>query len=196
MDTSPVDEAVDEPSRIPSIADVAAVASALDGSGRNGFRLSIGAILRFKSVPPIALREAALQVKPPPVPVVFMEDKGRKEENPNDPDYLRAMQLYALEQLYRVGDILMLLGTELVTPVPDGVTPPESDDWIEPLEALGLPLPARLRENKHVRYLTWLRLYAMRNEQEIGYIMGRIVSLSGVQEVEVQRAAAAFRDRS
>lgn len=189
-------DAADVPSAVDSIRDAANVVSGIEGGGRIRFRLSIGALLEFKSVPPIAIREAALSIRPPSVPTVFMEDKGREEENPNDPDYIRAMQKYAFEQLYRVSDVLMLLGTSIVRPLPDDVIPPESDEWMEPLEAIGIPLPEKTRENKHIRYLSWLRLYAIRTEMEAGYIMGRITAMSGVTEVEVQRAAAAFRDRS
>lgn len=196
--TTPTADATaeDRISAVQSIEDAVSAASSLDGSGRIGFTLSTGVVLRLKSVPPLAIREASLSIRPPAIPTVYMEDKGREEENANDPDYLQAMNRYALEQLFRVSDVLMLLGTSIVGEVPEGVFGPDSDEWMEPLEALGIALPENVRTNKHVRYLAWLRLYAVRSEQEVAYLMGRIASLSGVTEVEVQRAAAAFRDRS
>lgn len=176
-----------------SIGDAANAAAAIDGSGKPEFRLQNGVVLELKPVPPIAIREAALQKPPPQVPTVFIEDKGREEQNPNDPDYHKAMQQYAFDQLYRITDVLLLLGTGIVS-IPDDVFPVESDEWVEQLAALAIDVPPF--NNKYARYLSWLRLYAICSEYEVGYILGNVTAMSGVTEVEVQRAAASFRDRA
>lgn len=191
---SPADEAeMTHIPEAPAIEDAATVASSIAGSGENLFELQNGVVLELKPVPPIAIREAAIKHPPPKVPVVFIEDKGREEENPNDPAYMREVQRYVLEQLYRVTDVIMLLGTS-IRHVPEGVQRPEDEEWVSMLEALAIDLPPF--NNKYARYLSWLRLYAITSEIESGYILGRVTALSGVTEVEVQRAAAAFRDRS
>lgn len=187
---SPADDQISE---APSIEAAANVAASIDGSGRPTITLGNGVILELKPVPPIAIREAAMQSSPPVVPRVFIEDKGREEENPNDPGYLRALQRYAFEQLYRATDVIMLMGTGLKY-CPPTVFNIDSDEWVEQLQALSIEIPPFT--NKYARYLAWLRLYAITSELEVGFILGKVTALSGVTELEVQRAAASFRNRS
>ncbi len=47
--------------------------------------LSSGYWVRIRPVSAHLIDGAQAQVKDPEVPVVFIEDKGRSEENPNDP---------------------------------------------------------------------------------------------------------------
>lgn len=168
------------------------VESLEEKSRRDRLVLSSGIVLKLRPVPPLAMREAAISVPQPKPPVVFMESVGRAEENPNDPDYMRAMTRWENDQVFRVADVLMLLGTA-VEFVPEGFQRPEDDDWFEQLEVLGLAVDGT---NKHKRYLAWLRLHAFTSERDIAAAMTAITSMSGVTEVEVQRAAQAFRDNT
>lgn len=156
---------------------------------RDRITLRNGVVLKLHPVPPLAIREAALLVPPPQVPVWISPDKDREEPNPNDPDYLAALEKHKHEQAFRVSDTIHLLGTS-VESIPDGIDPPESDVWISKLEAIGIKVD---RENEHKRYLSWLRLYAYTSQADISMVTAFATRLSGTTEEEVQRAAAAFR---
>lgn len=156
------------------------------------YTLSSGAVLRFKPVPPLAIREASLSVPLPAVPMVKLEDREELEPNPNDPDYLEAIAEREAKQFYVIGELLMMVGTEIAS-LPDNVEPIESDEWLEPF-TLGLGMKIDV-SNKYKRKLAWLRLYAIRTETEVTEVMFGITRITGTLELEVQRAAAAFRSR-
>lgn len=189
--TSSVEPAVGESPvhALDAIAEAADVAQAVVEGPRDRVTLSNQVVLKLRPVPPLALREAAVRIPPPAIPTVFIADHGREEPNPADPVYIEALKTYEQDQVFRVADVLMLLGTS-VESVPDEIEMPESDNWIDALEALDLHVD---RSNKYKRYLSWLRLYAVQSEVDIANVMAAVVSLSGVTEVEVARAAAAFR---
>lgn len=168
---------------------VAALARELDDGPPGTITLKNGIILKLKPVAPIAIREAAVRVQPPEVPLVYIEEKQREERNPADPAYLRAVDRYEADQVFRVADVLVLMGTK-VEFVPEGRSGPDDDDWIDLLDALDISVP---RDNKYRRYLAWVRYYAIEDEEDIGRVMAAIVRLSGVTEVEVDKAAKAFR---
>lgn len=169
----------------------AAQAASSVTSGTNEYTLSSGVIVRLKPVPPLAMREAAIQAVPPRPPMVHIEDRDQDIENPNDPDYLKALEEYQTKQLYLVSDVMMMLGVDIIH-VPEDVFPVESEEWSEMLAAVGIAIPEQAVSNKYARRLTWMRLYAARSETDIATILARIIALSGVTELEVQRAAAAF----
>lgn len=172
--------------------EAAAVAASLTGKVRDRIYLGNGVVLKIHPVPPLAMREAATSIPPPAPPIVRIESQDREEENPNDPDYLAEFERWQLKQLARVADVMLILGTSLQELPTDGsLVPPEDEDWIEMLEAVGLSVP---KTNKYARYLSWLRLYAVRSEQDLSEVFTAVVQASGVTELEVQRAAAAFLD--
>lgn len=175
------------------ISEVAAIAESLEYEGKVlECTLSSGVILECKPVPPLAMREVAIRVPAPQVPTWHNPDKDRDEPNPNDPDYLKALELYQAEQLFRVTEVIMLLGTQ-VKELPDGFPGPERVDWIEPLLVLGVVEQDTIdHANKWARYLMWLRFYACQTQSDVAHVIGRVIAVSGVTEVEVQRAAAAF----
>lgn len=191
VDTPTSDTNVGEPDDAARLLSEAAevVAAVEDGEEKDRVTLSNGIVLKLRPVPPLAIREIAVRFAPPPVPVVWIADKERDEPNPNDPDYLAAMTRYLQDQTYRVADVSMALGTA-VESVPEFMERPESDGWIEPLEAVGLVID---RDNRHKRYLAWLRLYAVTSNADLTRVMRGVTMLAGVTEEEVQRAVRAFR---
>lgn len=173
--------------------EAASVAASLTGNVRDRICLSNGVVLKIRPVPPLAMREAATSEPQPKPPIVHIAAQDRDEENPNDPDYLAEVERWQLKQLARVADVMLILGTELVDlPQECGLVPPDSDEWIEMLQAAGIQI--QVSSNRYTRYLTWLRLYAIRSEPDLAEVFTAVVSASGVTEVEVQRAAAAFLD--
>lgn len=93
--------------------------------------LSTGVRVRLKSVSPSLLAEVTGRVKYPKVPTYHNTDKGRDEENPNDPTYLAEMGQAAQEQGIAMMDALALFGLELVDDIPE-------NGWDKKLRLLGI----------------------------------------------------------
>jgi len=170
-------------------AEAAAVVTA-ESEERDLVTLSRGITLRIVPVPPFAIREAAMRIPVPSVPIVHIKDKNRDELNPNDPDYLAAVEANASERMLAATNVMFVLGTKPEI-IPAGCQRPDDTEWTEALVALGIEIP----ENKHLRYLSWLRYYVLVSEVDIRDLVAACISRSGVQESEVQRAIVAFRGR-
>ncbi len=152
--------------------------------------LNCGVVLRFKPVPSLAIREAAMRIEAPTVPVIHVEDKGRDEENPNDPAYLKAVAEFEAARAMVANDVILLLGNE-VESVPEGVAAVQDQSWIEDLHALGIEFDT---ENRAARKLAWLKFYVLRTDEDsVKALMGPMRS-AGVSEVDVAQAMASFRD--
>lgn len=171
------------------VIDAAARIAAAAGPISQEIKLVTGVVLGLRPVPPLAIRQAVLSVPTPKMPMVMIPDREDPEPNPNDPDYLLALDKQFNDQFLVTAEAMMLLGTYLKS-VPEGAFLPEDDGWIEPLEALGIQVDV---ENKHKRYLSWLRYHAIATQNDQYRVLNAVTMMSGVTEVEVQRAAAAFR---
>lgn len=159
---------------------------------RNEVTLSNGVKLKLRPVPPLAIREAVIRVPEPPVPMVYIADREREEPNPNDPDYLAAMNMRQLDQVAAMTNVMLLLGTSPLY-VPEGMSTAEDDDWCDTMEFLGIPVH---RNQPKARYLDWLRYVVLESPEDISGLTGVLAAMSGVTEQEVARAAEAFRNRS
>lgn len=151
--------------------------------------LSSGVRLRFRPVPPAAVRRVAIQYPEPEVPVQYIEEKGREERNPMHPDYLKA-QAEREEALRLAYFDLALLVSVQIEAVPDGFPGPESDEWIEQLEATdAIEIP---KENASRRRLSWLKLYAAAQPEDLMRMSYAAMAHAGILETEVSRAVASF----
>lgn len=86
-----------------------------------------GTAIRLVPVSTSLLEEVRKRVPDPEVPTVYIADKDRHEENPNDPGYLRAMRDAEDKRNAAIMDAIILFGIELV----DGL--PENDSWLKKL---------------------------------------------------------------
>lgn len=150
--------------------------------------LSNGAELRMKPVPPLVFRQIAERIPEVPVPEVFLEDRGRVEPNPNDPDYLKAVEKRLYGVFAEFQNAMFVLGVEVVSP--GTCLPMEEDDWLDQLELVGIHPNV---SNRFQRQLSWLTNVALVSEVDIAYVVQAITRLSGVTEIGVLRAAHAFR---
>lgn len=153
--------------------------------------VSNGIILGIKPVPPFVTRAALSKVNKPLIPIVRIEEKDREEANPNDPNYLSALEDYQAARLAIFADVLMLKGTE-VKFVPEGRSHPDDNDWVEELAFVGIEVP----ESKPARYLSWIKFHVLETERDIAYLTAMLVRSSGVTESEVQRAIETFRSNT
>ncbi len=120
--------------------------------------------------------EIALRIPQPEVPQYMNEEKGRMEENPNDPAYLRALQERAQAIAANLIDAMLLFGVELTEPIPN-------TGWEKKLEYIGVKIGSDPVE----RELAYKKYIAVTRSD-----LERIGRLTRMTEEDVQRMAASF----
>lgn len=98
----------------------------------------------------------------PKPPKVMIEEKGREEENPNDPDYLAALREANIHKATAVTNAYLGLGTRVLT-LPEDIEPPESTEWSDDL-AMFTPTTKVPIKGK-ARYVAWIRYYAVLGDE-------------------------------
>lgn len=150
---------------------------------------SNGIKFKIKPVPMLLIRQAAANLPEPQAPRTYIEELGREEENPEDPDYLAACEEYNEQTFEVTTNMFLAVGTSILE-VPEGVDKPDDDGWIQVLEAVGIPVDVGTTAK---RYLTWLQCYALAEQSDLLLLIGAVAARSGVQEGAVQAAAKSFR---
>lgn len=176
-----------------------AVSRAIDRVKRVGrgatFELSNGIVLKIKSVPPFLVQAVQNEFKPPTPPKVYIDEKGRDEENPNDPEYLRLLVDLDRQQELAINDLFLAWGTEVLS-VPEGYFKPEEDDWMSLVEFAQNITGKEIhidRNDKVKRYLNWLRFYALETGGDIALATSLPMQLAGIREGEVEEVMESFR---
>lgn len=180
-------------------AAIDAVAAAVDRVTHKGrfaeYELTNGIVLRLKPVPPLLIQAVNNEFAPITVPTVFLEDKGRKEENPNDPAYLKSVEEQEERQSLAIQDLVFAVGTEVIS-VPDGYFKPEEDGWIASVEFANKITGGDLkieRDDPLKRYLYWLRFYALETTNDVVLVNSLPNMLAGIRENEVEDLINSFR---
>jgi hypothetical protein len=92
--------------------------------------LSTGVRIIYVPVNPAVFTEVLSKMDPPRPPMVFIESKGREEQNPLDPTYLAEMDNYQGERANAIMETFALFGVELVEDLP------QDDTWLKRLKVL------------------------------------------------------------
>lgn len=181
------------------IESIDAVSRAVERVKRVGrgaeFTLSNGIVLGAKSVPPFLVQAVQNEFKAPPPPKVFIEEKGREEENPNDPTYLRQIAELAEKQDLAINDLFLAAGTTVIS-VPEGYYGPDDDEWISAVEFAQNITGTEFkidRDDKIKRYLHWLRFYALEKDIDAVLAIRLPAELAGIREGEVDEVMESFR---
>lgn len=151
--------------------------------------LSNGIELLIKPMPPMLLTAVTTSVPEPPVPMIFLEEKGRDEPNPNHPDYVRAMD----ERAAVIGlatTNLILYACSSVVSVPEGIYKPEDEGWVKLTEMAGIKFD---KDDPAERYLAWLRSYAVATMDDMKMVQNLPLQLAGISEAEVDEVEDSFR---
>lgn len=150
--------------------------------------LSTGVRIKLTGVPPALLEDVVSRVEEPRVPMWFNPDKDREEPNPNDPDYIRALNEVERERSVAILEAVVLFGMELV----DGL--PEDDSWLKKL---------RLMDRRGTFDMSG---YDLDDELDLEFLYKRYIALgmedlafvvstvSGVDEEDINKAREAFLD--
>lgn len=152
---------------------------------------STGVTFRVRAVSPHITMDAGRNLRPPEVPKVHIVDDDRYEENPNDPEYKKALA----DWRFRAGElsnaVMITRGTTLVLPLPEGVEAPESTEWSDDLkEFAGLEIP----NNGRGRMYAWIKYVALPTLDDFTGLYYAVARKSGMtQEAAVAQAIEDFR---
>lgn len=167
-----------------------AVDSLVEPADPSIFVASNGVRFKLKRTSNMLMLEAARRVPVPQPPRTFNEDKGRDEENPNDPQYVVDLRNYNYDLGMLTADGYFALGTSLLLPLPDGVEPPGGDEWAETLTAVSPDLD--IPEKGPRRYLAWLKFYALPDSDQQSLMRAVVRLSSAVLEADVAKALSTF----
>jgi hypothetical protein len=127
----------------------------------------------------VMIQRSMSQIKDPPVPMVWDEDKEREEPNELDPGYLAAVKQADEDRGMAVMDAMMLFGVELV----DGV--PEDKRWRRRLELAGIEVDWSDEIETEFAYLKYVVFAGSNN---LNQLLGTI----GLSQDDIDQAAAMF----
>lgn len=182
------------------IESIEAVSRAVDRIVRRGrlaeFELTNGIVLTIKPVPPLLINaiNQEFQEQLPAPPKILIEEKGREEENPNDPEYLRQIGELAERQQEGVANLLLGVGTEIKF-VPDDMFKPDDEGWVQQVQFAAELANKQLEipSDGVKRYLCWLRFYAMESNTDVALCQGLCMQLAGIREGEIEEVVESFR---
>lgn len=136
------------------------------------FTLRNGVVLAFRKVPTKLAAAALEKLEEPPVPTIYIEDKETYEENPGDPDYIKAVETFNNKRATLMTDIYTVRGTELKS-LPEDLEGPDSDSWIEEAEYLGATITNK--DSKIARYAQWLSYVAFTEVTEMLFLVNAVM---------------------
>jgi hypothetical protein len=155
------------------------------------FVAGTGVRLKMKRVSQMIIADAKRRLPAPRIPKWFNPDKEREEDNPNDPDYIERVANYQYDTAMLALRIYLIMGTEPMEPLPDGISPHTSFDWSDMI--LAADPDAEIPETGPRRYYAWLKYYALPDDQ-VMQCMNKIIRFSGgTLEEDVARAQQSFR---
>lgn len=161
-----------------------------EGEADNLIVLSSGVRLEARPVPPLLFQRVASRFSFPEPPVVYIEEKGRNEPNPNDPAYLAECKRIEEEQRVAMLDAAIMMGVRVVE-IPEGIPSPDDDDWVGAVEYLtGERVPS---DSKPIRVLMWLKYYAAQTADDLIRIEKAVISRMGIPQEMVAEAIRSFR---
>lgn len=175
-----------DPRVVEVLADVST--STTDKEDPNQTRLSSGVVLRHKRVPPMVLAKLDEKYTDPAMPSVWDAEKERNIPNPNDPEYLRALEQNRMRRGTAMIDVLIGMGTEIEY-IPEGMQTPDDEEWVENLSFIGIEVP-KLKIGK---YLAWVKYYAAEDARDIQLLAKKGSAALGVTEEDVAEAIANFQ---
>jgi hypothetical protein len=182
-------ETVSSSQELKVVGEVVNAVDAAQEQPKDRYASSNGIVFKLKRVSRMLVVDAGRKIALPKVPRVFIEAKGRDEENPNDPDYINALrEAQYLRGMTAVG-IVLAFGTEVFTK-PESVVAVDEDSWRDDLTELGMEVP----DKGKARYVSWLKYYAL-NDDDFNALTEAAFRYSGmVSEEDVKKAAEQFRN--
>lgn len=155
--------------------------------------LSNGVVLQVFGISPFLFREIEKKYPNPPVPTVFNPDKGRHEENPLDPEYVKACEAQEALRNEAMIDLVIGYGAKIVS-VPEHLPNPDDLSWIDRLAfVLSEDELEVLRRNPYIRQIAWIKYIAICTQSDIESIALAVFRRMGVSTEDVSAALSSFQ---
>ncbi|KKL11431.1 hypothetical protein LCGC14_2545910 [marine sediment metagenome] len=119
---------------------------------------------------------------------MYIEAKGREEENPSDPDYLAALKQWKLDVGMRGLRALIPSGTSLES-VPEGLPGPDDEDYLDLMASMTIDPGV----GRFTRYVQWVLHVACAGVDDIDDLSNALQRRIGVTEEDVAKAQAMFQ---
>lgn len=158
--------------------------------------LSSGVRVKISRVGSGTLTQATSKLRAPQVPEVWDEDKQRFLRNPNDPGYEADMEQWQVERANLIIDTIVILGVELIDPIPE---PEEIDgqivqpNWMRKLRLLDkrgvLNLEDFDLDDEFERHYLYVRHFAAADDKDFAVISER----AGLRPEDVEESQDSFR---
>jgi hypothetical protein len=141
------------------------------------------------------LNDVQMSIKYPSVPMVEHPDKGRMEENPNDPAYLAAVEEVEVRRNLAAADAMVMFGVQLIDDEGVPFKYPEDLSWLKKLKYF------------QKRGMVNLDDFDLEDEFDLEFLFKKYIAvgagdimtigrMSGVSEEAVQKAQATFQGDS
>ena len=134
---------------------------------RSGYRV------RYKPVTQGLIQKAIASIKDPDPPIWENPDKdGRKEPNPNDPEYLRTVRQNEEDRVNAITDVMVIFGCELLDDIPP------LEEWLPQIQYLS-------KRNKNFN----LDEFDLEDRLDLEYIFKKFVVLTALDYVDLAQAS-------
>lgn len=149
----------------------------------NGVKLTVGAIDATTYLEIVA----QLQDQSPKPPQIFVKSIKAWQPNYDHPDYQRDVEKYQLVFTNRMVDFFLVDGIKEVT-LPKGMKNWNSEEFEARMSLLRFDLP----DSEIERRFKWLKIVALKDQNDLNKVTTEIARLSGVAESDVRASEAAF----
>lgn len=150
------------------------------------YTLDSGVKVILRPIAPALLQTIMAKIVDPPVPIKYSEEKGTKQEDPFDSEYIRTVNENNQRRAQASMDAMAMFGLELV----DGL--PEDDTWIKylrQLEKLGhLDLSEYDFDDPIEKEFLYKKFVAMKTSD-----FTKIGRLTGISQEAISQAEQPFR---
>jgi len=147
-----------------------------------------GVCINLVGVPSGTIQDAISRVKIPDVPTWYNPDKDRDEPNPNDPSYLKALEIHSQEQGRVATEAMIMFGCE----IDQDTWPPQDTTWLRKLKLTSrrgtLDLDWVNWEDEIDQQFLFLKYHAISNDRLV-----QIGQLGGLSREALAQARSSFQ---
>ncbi len=151
--------------------------------------VSTGVVFRIRDVPTMALQRVneEHEGQKPGVPKVYYAAKEKDIDNPDDPDYIKAVDKWNDELIEKMMDAVFVLGLEVVG-VPESFPTMGEQLWAKKLKVAG----TEVATEPEARFVDWVKYCAAPKPEDLTALFMACSRNAGVTEDDVASAAKSF----
>lgn len=147
-----------------------------------GYDTRTGYVVDVLAVPYTMVEQLRLTIPDPKVPVILNKSKGTKMENPQDPDYIKAMSEVEGLREAKVRDAAIAFGCRIISPKVE-----EGADWIGAkynIPPLGEWLP-QIEDMENLTGIDVIADYDLENDRDVKILFIKCIVLASPVDLGV-----------